>query len=67
MVSNDDAQGRSSWHSRQQQASFITGITIARIANGQIVQGWDNWDQFAMLRQIGAIGKPRAALTEGAS
>jgi steroid delta-isomerase-like uncharacterized protein len=41
----------------------ITGITIARIANGQIIQGWDNWDQFTMLREIGAIGEPRAALT----
>lgn len=32
----------------------ITGITIARIQNGQIVEGWDNWDQLAMLEQIGA-------------
>lgn len=33
----------------------ITGVTIARIANGQIVEGWDNWDKLAMLQQIGAI------------
>ena len=45
----------------------ITGITIARIANGQIVQGWDNWDQLTMLREIGAIGKPSVALTASAS
>jgi len=30
----------------------VTGITIARIANGKIVEGWDNWDQFAMMQQI---------------
>jgi steroid delta-isomerase-like uncharacterized protein len=30
----------------------ITGITIARIANGKIVQGWDNWDQLALMQQV---------------
>jgi steroid delta-isomerase-like uncharacterized protein len=30
----------------------ITGITIARIVNGKIVEGWDNWDQLAMMQQI---------------
>jgi steroid delta-isomerase-like uncharacterized protein len=30
----------------------ITGITIARIANGKIVQGWDNWDQLALMQQL---------------
>ena len=30
----------------------ITGITIARIANGKIIEGWDNWDQLAMMQQI---------------
>ncbi len=33
----------------------ITGISIARIANGKIVEGWDNWDQLKMMREIGAI------------
>jgi steroid delta-isomerase-like uncharacterized protein len=32
----------------------MTGITIARIMGNQIVEGWDNWDQLAMLKQIGA-------------
>jgi len=45
----------------------ITGITIARITNGQIVQGWDNWDQFTMMREIGAIGEPSVALNATAS
>jgi steroid delta-isomerase-like uncharacterized protein len=45
----------------------ITGITIVRIANGQIVEGWDNWDQLTMMREIGAIGDLRVALTAAAS
>jgi steroid delta-isomerase-like uncharacterized protein len=31
-----------------------TGITIARIRDGQIVEGWDNWDQLGMWQQIGS-------------
>jgi predicted ester cyclase len=30
----------------------ITGITIARIVKGKIVEGWDNWDQLALMQQI---------------
>jgi steroid delta-isomerase-like uncharacterized protein len=30
----------------------ITGITIARIANGKITEEWDNWDQLALIRQV---------------
>lgn len=33
----------------------ITGTTIQRIANGKIVEGWDNWDQLGLLVQIGAV------------
>jgi len=39
----------------------LTGITIVRIANNQIVAGWDNWDQLGMLKQIGAFERPQAA------
>lgn len=35
----------------------LTGVTIARIVNGKIVAGWDNWDQLGMLQQIGAYGQ----------
>lgn len=38
----------------------ITGTTIARVANGQVIEGWDNWDQLAMLEQIGAYSPPQA-------
>ncbi len=37
------------------------GITIARFAEGKIVEGWDSWDQLGMLEQIGAYQQPVAA------
>src|SRR5579863_3807410 len=33
----------------------IAGIVIVRISNGQIIQGWNSWDQLGLLRQIGAL------------
>jgi steroid delta-isomerase-like uncharacterized protein len=39
----------------------ITGMSIARIADKQIVEGWDNWDQLAMLKQLGAFEPAKAA------
>lgn len=38
----------------------LTGITIARFADGQVIEGWDNWDQLGMLQQIGAYQQPEA-------
>jgi steroid delta-isomerase-like uncharacterized protein len=38
------------------------GISIARIRDGQVVEGWDNWDQLGMLQQIGAYTAPDAAI-----
>jgi len=37
------------------------GISIARIVDGKVVEGWDNWDQLGMLEQIGAYKQPLAA------
>jgi steroid delta-isomerase-like uncharacterized protein len=31
----------------------FTGIRIFRVANGQIAEGWVNWDTFGLLRQLG--------------
>lgn len=42
----------------------VTGITIVRILNGQIIEGWDNWDQLAMLEQIGAYAAPETTVLE---
>jgi hypothetical protein len=33
----------------------IGGMSLARIANGQLVEAWDQWDKLAMLQQIGAV------------
>jgi steroid delta-isomerase-like uncharacterized protein len=30
----------------------VTGITIAQIRNGKIVEGWDNWDQLALIQEL---------------
>jgi predicted ester cyclase len=33
----------------------IQGIVIVRIVNGQIVEGWNSYDQLGLLRQVGAL------------
>jgi steroid delta-isomerase-like uncharacterized protein len=44
------------------KAVRMTGMTIARIRDQQIIEGWDNWDQLGMLRQIGAYATPQTLL-----
>jgi len=44
------------------KAVRVTGITILRIRDGKIVEGWDNWDQLAMLKQIGVYSNPQPLL-----
>jgi steroid delta-isomerase-like uncharacterized protein len=31
------------------------GITISRVADGKIVEGWTNWDVLGLMKQIGAV------------
>jgi steroid delta-isomerase-like uncharacterized protein len=33
----------------------ITGVTIARLASGKIVEGYVNWDALGLMQQIGAV------------
>ncbi|HSP66893.1 MAG TPA: ester cyclase [Bryobacteraceae bacterium] len=33
----------------------IEGLVVVRIANGQIMEGWNSWDQLGLLRQVGAL------------
>lgn len=40
----------------------ITGISIGRIVDGKIVEGWDNWDQLGMMQEIGAVTESKVAL-----
>jgi steroid delta-isomerase-like uncharacterized protein len=37
----------------------IEAIVLVRIVGGQIVEGWNSWDQLGLLRQVGAL--PAAA------
>ncbi len=34
----------------------ITGMSIIRVQNGQIVEGWNNVDVLGMHRQLGTLG-----------
>lgn len=36
----------------------MTGITIFRVADGRLIEGWTNEDLLGMLQQIGAIPTP---------
>jgi steroid delta-isomerase-like uncharacterized protein len=33
----------------------VTGITIDRIENGEIVESWSNWDTLGLLQQLGVV------------
>jgi steroid delta-isomerase-like uncharacterized protein len=33
----------------------VSGMTMAKIANGKVVEGWDCWDKLGMLMQIDAV------------
>ena len=35
----------------------FTGMSMMKIVDGKIASGWDNWDQLALLTQIGAAPK----------
>lgn len=37
----------------------VGGLSLVRILNGKVVEGWDNWDQLGMLEQIGAYKAPQ--------
>lgn len=39
----------------------MSGMTIFRIANGKLVEGWNNPDLLGMLQQLGAVPSPESA------
>jgi steroid delta-isomerase-like uncharacterized protein len=43
------------------KSAIITGITIDRVADGKIVESWDELDQLGMLQQLGVIPGPGQA------
>ncbi len=38
--------------------AVISGISIVRVANGQIAEHWLNWDTVGMLQQLGLLPAP---------
>ena len=38
----------------------FTGVTIARVENGNIVEGWNNFDFLTMYQQLGWVALPVA-------
>ena len=41
------------------EAQF-SGMTFARIQNGKLVEGWNNFDQLGMFHQLGVVNLPAA-------
>jgi steroid delta-isomerase-like uncharacterized protein len=42
----------------------VTGMTIARVKNGKIIESWGNWDTLGLMQQLGVLpieAKGRAA------
>ncbi len=37
---------------------MVTGVNVARFAEGKIVESWFNFDMLSLLQQIGAIPAP---------
>jgi steroid delta-isomerase-like uncharacterized protein len=37
------------------------GMSIQHVVGGKIVEGWDNWDQLAVMAQLGAISLEKIA------
>ena len=37
----------------------VAGIVLIRVEKGELVEGWNSWDQLGLLRQIGALPGPK--------
>jgi steroid delta-isomerase-like uncharacterized protein len=40
----------------------ISGISVSRLSNGKMVEGWVNWDALGMMQQLGVV--PELAKTK---
>lgn len=40
------------------RTAAVTGITIQRILDGKVVEGWTNWDLMGLLQQLGVAPAP---------
>ena len=50
--------GRALGGSPTDQPVDIWGMTMVRVENGQIVEGWNSFDMLALYQQIGWVGTP---------
>ena len=37
------------------KGTTVTGVTIDKIKDGQIVESWNNWDTLGLMRQLGVV------------
>jgi steroid delta-isomerase-like uncharacterized protein len=44
------------------RALKISGMSALRVRDGEIVEGWNNWDQIGMARQLGVLDGKAAEL-----
>jgi steroid delta-isomerase-like uncharacterized protein len=42
----------------------VTGITIMRVANGKLLEGWQNWDMLGLMQQINGGGNFTTYISE---
>ena len=40
------------------RSGTVTGITIQRVHDGKVAEGWTNWDMLGMLQQLGLAPQP---------
>jgi steroid delta-isomerase-like uncharacterized protein len=42
------------------KAFSVTGITMARVINGRIIESWNNWDTLGLMQQLGHTADVRS-------
>ena len=44
----------------------VTGMSMGRLRDGKLVEGWNNWDTMALMEQIGALHQGVPLVVPGA-
>ena len=45
----------------------ISGVTVARLANGKVAESYVNWDALGLMQQLGVVSELAKAKTQAAS
>lgn len=40
----------------------VTGMSMARVREGKMIEGWNNWDMLGLMQQIGGTSPPASLL-----